>query len=147
MKFFYTILMLVLLSGCASSQKNATIRYDADVSNIKFDFGKHNIDNVDKITLNKFVTDNNIKYDSYLVGVVGRTDFVNSNNFNADLGLKRAQATAKYLQSKGDVVAFVQSMGETDDVVIEPYVGDMQKGIAVRVTNRSVTLITIHKVK
>lgn len=137
---------MFILASCSMSQTKQTIRYDAEVSDIKFDYAKFNIDAEDKKILNAYIAQKNKKYNGdYTVAVVGRTDYVNSDEFNINLGFKRAAATAEYLESKGIKIAFIQSAGETDDVVIEPYVAQNFKNIAVRETNRSITLITIHK--
>jgi OmpA-OmpF porin, OOP family len=41
------------------------------------------------------------KYPTHRLSVVGHTDLVGTAEYNADLGLKRAQAVAKYLEEKG----------------------------------------------
>lgn len=146
MKVIYILLAIVTLSACTYTVKKSTIRYDAEVSDVKFDFAKFNIDAEDKKILDAYIAQQNEKYNGdYKVAVVGRTDYVNTTDFNIDLGFKRAAATARYLESKGVRIEFVQSAGETDDVVIDPYIAQNFKSIGVRETNRSITLITIHK--
>jgi outer membrane protein OmpA-like peptidoglycan-associated protein len=41
------------------------------------------------------------KYPTHKLSVVGHTDLVGTPEYNAELGLKRAQAVAKYLEEKG----------------------------------------------
>lgn len=148
MKVLYTLLAVILLSACTSTQTKSTERADAEVSGIKFSLGKYNIDSEDKKILDAYIVKNNKKYsETYKVGIVGRTDYVNTTDFNVDLGYKRAAATAKYLEEKGVEVAYILSAGETDNVVTDLYVAQNFKNIAARETNRSITLITIHKVK
>jgi len=150
-KTILSVTMAVFLFGCASTKtvpENINIHHDANVSMVKFAFDSSVLDATDKSTLDAIVTANNEKYgDDYTMAVVGRTDYIASDEYNSDLGMRRAKAVAEYLKSKNVTVAFVQSMGESDPVVIEPYVAQNFDNIAVRETNRSVTLITMHKGK
>lgn len=149
-KTISTILISVFLFGCAvnkeATDREATVRHDADVSIVKFAFDSSALTPTTKNTLDIFIETNNKLYpDGYVIGVVGRTDYVATDSYNIDLGLRRAKAVKAYLKEKGVVVTFVQSMGESDPVVIKPYIAQNFDNIAVRETNRSVTLITIHR--
>lgn len=148
-KIILSATMAMFLFGCASTKtvpESTNARHDANVSMVKFAFDSSALDVGSKSTLDSVVASNNEKYGTdYIMAVVGRTDYVASNEYNTDLGLRRAETVAAYLKEKNVTVTFVQSMGESDPVVIEPYVAQNFDNIAVRETNRSVTLITLHK--
>lgn len=141
-----------LMVGCATQQKAHSPRYDADVSIVKFNFDKSGLADAlvvvhtAKDTLDEFIHKTDHKYGAghYKIGVVGRTDYVADEHYNDHLGMYRAKAVAAYLESKGVSVFLIQSAGETDDVVTEPYVAENFPGVGTRETNRSVTLITVH---
>jgi len=141
--------MSAFLFGCATTNtvsQNTNVRHDAKVSIVKFAFDSSKLNANSKTTLNNVVAANNEKYGKdYVMAVVGRTDYVASNEYNNDLGMRRAEHVSAYLKEKGVTVTFVQSMGESDPVVIEPYIAQNFDNIAVRETNRSVTLITLHR--
>jgi OOP family OmpA-OmpF porin len=69
-------------------------------------------------------TDNNLtafmewlaKYPSSMLTVTGHSDLVGTPEYNQDLGLKRAQIVAKYIESKGIAAdkMIIDSKGETE---------------------------------
>ncbi len=152
MKILLVLLMaMFVITGCAQKQIK-TMRYDADVSIVKFNFDKSELKDAfvvllkAELTLDEFIHKNDHMYgrDNYKVGVVGRTDFKADEHYNEHLGMKRAKAVAHYLTDQGVNVFLVQSAGETDDVVTAPYRAENFPGVEFRETNRSVTLITLH---
>ncbi len=146
-KIVLSMVLAVFLFGCGSMKtvpESTNVRHDANVSMVKFEFDSSVLDAADKSTLDAVVAANNEKYgNNYTMAVVGRTDHIASNEYNTNLGLRRAETVAAYLREQNVTVAFVQSMGESDPVVIDPYVAQNFDNIAVRETNRSVTLITM----
>jgi outer membrane protein OmpA-like peptidoglycan-associated protein len=56
------------------------------------------------------------KYPGSMLSVTGHTDLVGTPDYNQDLGLKRAQVTAKYLESQGISAARIttESKGENE---------------------------------
>lgn len=152
MKFLAILFAALFITGCATQAKIETKRYDADVSIVKFNFDKSDLAGAfvvikeAKHTLDDFIHKNDHMYGrhGYQVGVVGHTDFKADEHYNDHLGMKRAEAVAHYLKDKGVHIFLVQSAGETDDVVTEPYRAENFPGVEYRETNRGVTLITLH---
>lgn len=82
-----------------------------------FDFDSYSLKNIPD-TLNQFIAFFNAHEDYELI-IVGRTDQVGSEDYNAYLGEMRAKSVAKYLVAKGISTAKIKviSKGEKDPVV------------------------------
>ena len=92
----------------ASMPENLLIYFDFDKTKFKPD---PQIDN--RISPFKAWLD---KYQGSILNVIGHTDLVGTNDYNYNLGLKRAKIVEEYLENKGIISSrmIIESKGETE---------------------------------
>lgn len=127
-----TILLSIAMVGTAYGELRSP-RYDAEVSAVQFNTDGHTLTAADKETLDAFA-ERVSTMDSLVVMVIGRADQVGTNEYNYNLGQRRADSVAEHLRSHGVNVINVESLGEEDPVDL---LSDSP--------NRSVTLVFIHR--
>jgi outer membrane protein OmpA-like peptidoglycan-associated protein len=89
------------------------------VVTVYYDFNKAALTEESKAKLHEFVLTYRAKYDKKPILVVGHTDSKGSDEINLEIGLKRANAVAKYLKDNYGIVADrveVKSKGETEPI-------------------------------
>ena len=111
--FTMVLLMVILMSSLSDTETNSLRILDslntADL--IFFDFGSYELNPESYELLNKFSeemkSNQNLK-----VQITGHTDDIGSEDFNAELSLKRAQSVKEYLVLKGCNPENIQTYGK-----------------------------------
>jgi outer membrane protein OmpA-like peptidoglycan-associated protein len=89
------------------------------VVTVYFDFNKATLTEESKMKLNEFVATYKAKYAEKPLIVVGHTDSKGTDDLNLKIGLKRANAVAKYLKDNYGIIAErveVKSKGESEPI-------------------------------